>query len=64
VLRDQDRIETPVAVTRNLDLQRPVLGQHGLGTTAIALVAVWGRLGGAGRITEMGGLARRRGGTR
>jgi hypothetical protein len=39
VLGDEQRLERTIPVARHVDAQRAVLGQHGLATRAVALVA-------------------------
>ena len=49
----QQRLEGAVGVTRHLDAHRAVLGQHGLGTGAVAMVGGILRLGRTGRVAQV-----------
>src|SRR5690606_27035677 len=53
VLGDQQRLEAAVSVARHLDADRAILGQHRLGTLAIALVADRRWLSGPGRVAQV-----------
>jgi hypothetical protein len=56
VLGDQKWLEAALAIARHLDSQRAVLGLHGLGRRAVAVV---GRLGGLARSRRVAQVVRR-----
>ena len=61
VLRDQDRGEASVPVARDVDAQRPFLGQDGLAARPVAMVVGVGRLFGPRRVAQVVGELRPQG---
>src|SRR5207237_9214684 len=53
VFRDQSRLKTALAIARDVDRQRTIVGEHGLLARAVAMIAALLGLDAARRIAQM-----------